>query len=211
MEAGMQVDEYAARLEISYPEETNKLTTFFRIFVVIPIAIILGLVSGGTSTFDFGNTAFTMGASGGILAIPVALMILFRKRYPKWWFDWNLHLMRFGVRVSAYMFLLQHEYPSTEDEQSVHLDLDYPDAEEDLGRGMPLVKWFLAIPHYFVLFFLFLAVVVLAILSWFSILFTGKYPRGWFDFVVGVMRWSLRVEAYAFILITDKYPPFSLS
>jgi hypothetical protein len=137
-------------------------------------------------------------------------MILCRKKYPKWWFDWSLALVRFSYRVSAYLFLLRDEYPSTDEEQSVHLELVYPDAQNQLARGMPLVKWFLAIPHYVVLFFLGIATIVCIVIAWFAILFTGRYPQGLFDFVVGVMRWALRVEAYAFLLIVDKYPPFSL-
>ena len=137
-------------------------------------------------------------------------MLLFRQKYPRWWFAWNLAFTRFGARVAAYLLLLRDEYPSTEDEQAVHLDLDYPNAKNDLNRWLPLVKWFLAITHYVVLVFLGLAVFFVVIVAWFAILFTGSYPRDLFTFVVGVMRWGLRVEAYALLLITDRYPPFSL-
>jgi hypothetical protein len=137
-------------------------------------------------------------------------MILFRKKYPKWWFDWNLALTRFSYRVGAYFLLLRDEYPSTDEEQAIHLNLVYPDAERDLGRGWPLIKWFLAIPHYIVLFFLAIGVFVVWIIAWFAILFTGRYPKGLFDYVVGVSRWGLRVSAYAILLTTDKYPEFSL-
>ena len=137
------------------------------------------------------------------------LMILFRKRYPRWWFDFNLELTRFTARVGVYMALLTDEYPSTVDAQSVALDIDYPDAEHDLRRGLPLVKWFLAIPHYIVLFFLAIGAFFAVIAAWFAILFTGRYPRGLFNFVVGVGRWGMRVNAYAFLLTTDQYPPRS--
>jgi hypothetical protein len=137
-------------------------------------------------------------------------MILFRAKYPKWWFDWNLAFTRFSYRLSAYILLLRDEYPSTDEEQAIHLDLIYPDAQTELGRGWPLIKWFLALPHYIVLVFLAIAVFVVWIIAWFAILFTGRYPRGLFDFTSGVLRWGLRVGAYAFLLITDKYPAFSL-
>ena len=138
-------------------------------------------------------------------------MILFRQKYPRWWFDWNLELLRFTNRVGAYLFLLRDEYPSTDEEQAVHLEMPYPDARTELNRWLPLVKWILAIPHYIVLFFLGIAALVVIIIAWFAILFTGRYPQGLFDFVVGTMRWSARVVGYAFVMVTDRYPPFSLN
>lgn len=202
---------YPANLNVDYPDRNlNRLTTFFRIFTVIPIAIILGLITNAFIRSGDNSGGWQWTASFGFLFLPLVLMILFRKKYPKWWFDWNLALSRFSYRVTAYLALLRDEYPSTDEEQAVHLDLVYPDAQTQLGRGWPLIKWLLAIPHYIVLFFLTIAAVVCVIIAWFAILFTGRYPRGLFDFVVGVGRWGLRVEAYAFLLITDKYPPFSL-
>jgi hypothetical protein len=203
---------YPASLVIDYPDrKLNRLTSFFRVFWVIPIAIILGLMT---------DTAITCGthlegwrtslSAGGLLVIPLVLMILFRAKYPRWWFDWNLAFTRFVYRVSAYMLLLRDEYPSTDEEQSVHLELRYPDIATELDRAMPLIKWFLAIPHYIVLACLAVVVVVIWIIAWFAILFTGRYPRGMFDFTVGVLRWGLRVSAYAFLLVTDKYPAFSM-
>ena len=213
---------YPARLEIDYPEKLDRLSTFFRIFWLIPIAIILSLVSGAGETIT--NTVFlndageiirkTQQTAGGLVAGLVsatALMILFRRIYPRWWFDFSRELTRFEARVSAYAGLLTDRYPSTVDEQAVHLEIDYPDVEKDLKRGMPLVKWFLAIPHYFVLFFLSIASFFALIIAWFAILFTGRYPRRLFNFNVGVNRWWLRVKAYAFLLVTDTYPPFSLA
>ena len=140
-----------------------------------------------------------------------ALMLLFRQKYPRWWFDWNLGLVRFGTRVYAYLALLRDEYPSTDDEQAVHIDIPYPDAPRELNRWLPLVKWFLAIPHFVVLGLLAVGACVGVIIAWFAILFTGRYPRSLFDFVVGVFRWWLRVAAYALLLTTDRYPPFRLS
>ena len=192
--------------------ELNRATTAFRIFVAIPIFIVLGTVSGGTWQWSHGrgSTAVAAGA-GGVLFLGPLLMILFRQKYPRWWFDWNLELQRFSNRVGAYLALMNDRYPSTTDHQSVYLDYDYPDAISDLNRWLPLVKWFLAIPHYVVLFFLDVAAVVAVMVTWFAILFTGQYPKGIFDFVEGVILWNNRVIAYAFTLVTDRYPPFSLA
>ena len=210
---------YPARLEIDYAERLDRVTSFFRLLWVIPIAIVLGLLTGGgTTTYTTVTTTDATvekvtQSSGGIvtgLFLATALMIIVRVKYPRWWFDFSRELTRFGARVGAYFLLLTDGYPSTDEEQAVHLELDYPNVEADLNRWMPLVKWLLAIPHYFVLIFLWVAVVFVTFIAWIVILFTGKYPRGMFDFVVGVGRWSLRVDAYAFLLLTDDYPPFSL-
>lgn len=215
----MDTQTYPAQLQIDEQERLGRASTIFRIILIIPIALLLNfLVSGGESTTVVVNRSgdvvsqATSWGSGiiGTLFFVTLLMILFRKRYPRWWFDFNLALHRFITRVLAYLFLLTDKYPSTEDEQNVHLDLRYPDAQTELMRGMPLVKWLLAIPHYIVLFFLWIAAYVVIVLSWFAIIFTGRYPKAFFEFVVGVMRWSWRVQSYAFILATDKYPPFSL-
>ena len=213
--------EYAARLEIDYPEKLDRLTTFFRIIWIIPIAIILGFVSGAGETVTHTvilneagevvrTTRDTVGGLASGLFAATALMIIFRQRYPRWWFDFSRELTRFGLRVGAYLFLLTDQYPSTVDEQSVHLEIDYPDVKSDLNRWMPLVKWLLAVPHYIVLFFLAIAALFAAICAWFAILATGQYPRALFDFIVGVGRWGLRVDAYVNLLVTDRYPPFSL-
>ena len=202
---------YPATLTIDYPDRPlNRLTTFFRIFTLIPIAIILALVSGGTFDWSGSGSWTWLYAAGGTLFLPVLLMILFRQKYPKWWFDWNVALLKFGTRVGAYIGLLTDVYPSTDDEQSVHIEIPHPDVPKDLNRWLPLVKWFLAIPHYIVLAVLGIAAIVCVVIAWFAILFTGRYPKGLFDFVVGASRWGLRVAAYAFLLTTDRYPLFSL-
>lgn len=201
---------YPADLSIDYPEKSDRLTTFFRIFTVIPILIILVLLVNGTYESHSEQGWRYMYHAAGFVVVPTVLMILFRKKYPRWWFDWNLALTKFATRVFSYLILLTDEYPSTDQDQAVHIEIPYPDAKNELRRGMPLIKWFLAIPHVFILCFLYVAVVVITIISWFSILFTGNYPKGLFKFAVGVMRWSLRVNAYAVLLTTDKYPPFSL-
>jgi hypothetical protein len=206
-------DDHPVRFSVDYPDrELNRLTTAFRIFTVIPIAIVLGSIGGFQSRGDVGRSGNTLIAVGGtgLLFLPPLLMILFRQKYPRWWFDWNLELLRFTNRVGVYVALMDDRYPSTDEQQSVHLDLSYPDAAQGLNRWLPLVKWFLAIPHYIVLFFLYIGVVFAVIAAWFAILFTGRYPRGIFDYVEGVIRWHNRVVGYAFILVTDVYPPFQL-
>ena len=199
---------YPVQLSVDYPDRPlNRLTTFFRLFLAIPICIVAATVGGGV--IGWGNWETALGV-GGVLFFGPLLMILFRRKYPRWWFDWNLTLTRFSTRVTVYLALLRDEYPSTDEEQAVHLDITYPDVEEDLNRWLPLVKWLLAIPHYIVLFFLCIAAFVVVVVCWFVILFTGRYPRDLFNFVVGTMRWGLRVEAYALMLTTDRYPPFRL-
>ena len=205
--------EYSARLNVDYPEELNRLTTLFRIIWIIPIAIILAIITMAGETVIVNEAGEVIEKTGGIaggLALATALMIVFRQHYPRWWFDFARELVRFEGRVFAYLTLLTDRYPSTVDEQAVHIEVDYPDVERDLNRWLPLVKWLLALPHYIVLAFLGLLAVLAVVAAWFSILLTGRYPRALFDFVVGVWRWALRVGAYAFLLVTDRYPPFSL-
>jgi Domain of unknown function (DUF4389) len=206
-------DEYPVRFAVDYPDrELDRLSSAFRIFAIIPIAIVLGTIGGysarwGTSTT--GTTEVALGGTG-LLFVPAVLMILFRQKYPRWWFDWNRELLRFGNRVGVYLALMDDRYPSTDEEQSVHLDFPYPDAQAGLNRWLPLVKWLLAIPHYFVLLFLDVGAFLAVIGAWFAILFTGRYPRSIFDYVEGVIRWQNRVIGYAAILVTDEYPPFRL-
>lgn len=215
MESQEPSDTYAARLAIDYPEKLDRFTTFFRLFWVIPISIIAGLLmSYGTNTWVTETGEIVQTSTGGITAslwFATVLMIVFRVKYPRWWFDFSKELSRFLARVGAYFALLTDDYPSTDEEQAVHLELDYPNVEQDLNRWLPLVKWLLAIPHYFVLMFLFMGALISVVIAWFAILFTGRYPRGLFNYVVGVIRWALRVDAYAFLLLTDDYPPFRLS
>ncbi|MGB2850293.1 MAG: DUF4389 domain-containing protein [Solirubrobacterales bacterium] len=207
------MDPYPVRYAVEYPErQLDRLTSFFRFFTVIPILIVVGAIVGySTGYSEAAEGSVNIAISGvGILFFPALLLILFRGRYPRWWFDWNLQLLRFLNRVAVYALLMDDRYPSTEDQQSVHLEFPYPNVEADLNRGLPLVKWLLAIPHYIVLFFLHIGVVISAVIAWFAILFTGRYPRSLFDYIEGVLRWHNRVAGYAFVLITDDYPPFRL-
>jgi Domain of unknown function (DUF4389) len=203
---------YPVSFAVDYPDrDLDRVSTAFRIFAVIPIAIVLASIGGYSGQWHGGAETNTVAAGGaGLLFIPPLLMILFRQKYPRWWYDWNLQLLRFTNRVGIYVALMDDRYPSTDEEQAVHLDFPYPDANQGLNRWLPLIKWFLAIPHYIVLFFLYIAVFFTVIAAWFAILFTGRYPRGIFDLVEGVIRWHNRVVGYAFVLVTDTYPPFRL-
>ena len=208
------VSDYPVTFSVEYPErKLNRVTSAFRIFTAIPIIIVISFFGSGGAPYDdpYGGTVALGGVTAGLLFIPVLLMVLFREKYPRWWYDWNLQLSRFTSRVGIYLALMDDRYPSTDEQQAVHLDFPYPDAKLDLDRGMPLVKWLLAIPHYFLLLFLYLGAFFAVIFAWFAILFTGRYPRGLFGFVEGVNRWHWRVVGYAFLLATDKYPPFRLA
>ena len=203
---------YPVQFDVDYPDrELNRWSTAFRIFAAIPI-LILAATIGGTSYANWGGHATNASITTvGLLTLPVVLMIVFRQKYPRWWYDWNLELMRFLNRIGVYLSLLDDRYPSTDERQSVTFDMPYPDAKNGLNRWLPLVKWLLAIPHYVVLVFLGIAAFAVVVFAWFAIIFTGRYPRGAFDFVVGVTRWYNRVLGYAFALVTDEYPPFRLS
>lgn len=203
---------YPLQLTVDYPDRgLDRVTTLFRAFTAIPILLVLGAVSAWTLQSNNHHNRGTVAAAGGALFLAPLLMILFRQKYPRWWFDWNRELLRFSDRVVAYLLLMSDTYPSTDDEQSVHVEMAYPDAKQDLNRWLPLVKWLLAIPHYVVLLFLFIGALLAVVTAWFAILFTGRYPRALFDYVEGVLRWQNRVLAYAFLLVTDAYPPFSLA
>jgi len=205
------VSNYPVQFDVDYPSRPlDRLTTAFRFLIAIPIVVLLTMLSGSTFNDGDHSTRNRLVIGGAAVFVPLVLMLVFRQKYPRWWFDCNLNLLRFSNRVTVYLALLDDRYPSTDEEQSVHLDFPYPEARQ-MNRWLPLVKWLLAIPHYVVLFFLSIAVLVSVIVAWFAILFTGRYPRSLFEFVVGVMRWSNRVNAYAFTLVTDQYPPFRLS
>ena len=204
---------YPVQFDVDYPEGgRNRLSALLRIILAIPIGIVIMFVSGYIDVGDaeLNNAINPAVAAGGVVWIATVLMIVFRQKYPRWWFDWNLEFLRFGARFEAFVGLLRDEYPSTDEEQSVHLDIEYPEVKEQLNRYLPIIKWLLAIPHYIALVVLSAIAFVVTILAWLTILVFGTYPRGMFNYVVGVSRWWLRVVAYAFVLSTDRYPPFSL-
>lgn len=202
---------YPVSFDVEYPaDKRNRVTVFFRVILALPAIVLLEMFVNSSSAYsgDTGTQAVVI--VGGFLFLPTLLLLLFRHRYPRWWFDFNVNLLAFTMRVMIYVYLLRDEYPSTEDRQALDLMVVYPDAKQDLSRGLPLVKWLLAIPHYFILGLLGIAVFFVTLIAWLAILFTGRYPRGLFDFTVGTLRWTTRVSAYAILLTTDRYPPFSL-
>ncbi|HEV2414875.1 MAG TPA: DUF4389 domain-containing protein [Candidatus Dormibacteraeota bacterium] len=205
------VSSYPVSFDVDFPSRPlGRLSTAFRFIIAIPIVVILTMLSGSTFGGDNKDARNTIVIGGAAVFVPLVLMLVFRQKYPRWWFDWNINVLRFSNRVTAYLALLDDQYPSTDEEQSVHLEFAYPDAQQ-LNRWLPLVKWLLAIPHYVVLFFLVIGALLAVVVAWFAILFTGTYPRALFSYVVGVLRWTNRVNAYAFTLVTDQYPPFRLS
>src|SRR4051812_41767224 len=208
-------ESYPVHFAVEYPDRPlRRLTTALRIFTVIPIGIVLASIGGyrgqwGGHASD--QTAPFVVSATGLFSLPPLLMIFVRQKYPRWWFDWNLELLRFTNRVGVYVALMDDRYPSTDEAQSVRLDAPYPDAVNGLNRWLPLVKWLMAIPHWILLAFLYLGALIAVVIAWFAILFTGRYPRGLFDYVEGVIRWHNRVMGYAVILVTDDYPPFRLA
>ncbi len=203
--------QYPVGFSVEYPDrQLNRLTTALRIFTVIPIAIVLATIEGFSGQWGADTESAIAVGGTGLLFLPPLLLIVFRQKYPRWWFDWNLQLLRFMNRIGVYLALMDDRYPSTDEQQAVRLDFDFPDARHGLNRWLPLVKWLLAIPHYIVLLFLYVGVIVAVIIAWFAIVFTGRYPRGLFDYVEGVIRWHNRVACYAFVLVCDEYPPFRL-
>ncbi len=209
----MDMSPYPVSFSVTYPSRSlDRVTTFFRLIVAIPILVVLGTVSAGAWDWSSDNDTMTGGAGMiGVLFLGPLLMIVFRQKYPRWWFDWNLELQRFSNRVCAYLALMDDRYPSTDEVQAVHLDYAYPDVQRELNRWLPLVKWVLALPHALILVVLNVAAVVAVVVAWVAILVTGRYPRGLFRFVEGVFRWNNRVIGYALTLVTDRYPPFRLT
>ena len=202
--------DYPVQFSVDYPQQPlNRLTTLFRLIMVIPILIVAALIPGFVNSGQAGTDQVSI--SIPLVWLPLVLILVFRHKYPRWWFDWNLELSRFVYRIEVYVLALRDEYPSTDDHQAVRLDIDYPDAQADLNRWLPLVKWLLAIPHYIVLAILGILAFVAVVLGWIMVVITAQYPRALFDFIVGVIRYGARVQAYAFILTTDRYPPFSIN
>src|SRR6202171_3845089 len=198
------VSNYPVQFDVDYPSRPlHRLTTAFRFLIAIPIVVVLTMLSGSTFNDSDNSARNSLVIGGAAVVVPLVLMLVFRQKDPRWWFDWNLNLLRFSHRVTAYLALLDDRYLSTDEDQSVHLDFAYPEAST-MNRWLPLVKWLLAIPHYFVLFFLWIGAFLTVIIAWFAILITGSYPRSLFNYVVGVLRWTNRVNGYAYTLVTDR-------
>jgi hypothetical protein len=198
---------YPVSFEVEYPEQLDRLSTAFRIILYIPVAIFLALIGGQAANYgDFDDArAISLGGGGGIvLAIWAAVIV--RQYVPHWMFDFQVALMRFEARAAGYLALLTDRFPAFEGEYPINFDVRYP---ERLNRWKVAIwKIITSIPHIIILIFLYLAAIVVVVIAWFAILFTGRYPQGLHTFVAGVFRWSLRVQAYIFSL-TDEYPPFS--
>src|ERR1700687_5819650 len=159
------VTSYPVQFDVDFPPlPLDRLTTALRIFAAIPILILLGLLSQDALQGGDHHTTTTFASGVGLLFLPIVLMLLFRQKYPRWWFDWNVNLLRFSNRVTAYLALLDDRYPSTDEDQSVHLDFAYPEARQ-MNRWLPLIKWLGALPHYVVPCFLTIGAVVAVIVA----------------------------------------------
>lgn len=180
----------------------KRLSVFFRPLLLLPVVILLSLLGGSSLSDDssWGSTVF----------LALALIVIFTGTYPTWLLTFIHGLQAFELKIGAYALLLRDEYPSLADRPFAQVL--YPNIEGGarLKRFMPLVKWFLAIPHYVVLLLTGIAVFLLTVLAWFSILFTGRYPTSFLPFVVGWLKYYNRVVGYAFTLVTDQYPQFRL-
>jgi hypothetical protein len=198
---------YPVSFEAEYPEQLGRLSSAFRIILYIPVAIFLALVGGQAFSYsDFGDvTSITLAGGGGIvLAIWAAVLV--RQYIPHWLFDFQVALMRFQARAYGYLALLTDRFPAFEGEYPINFEVSYPDR---LNRWKVAIwKIITSIPHIIILIFLYVAALVVVMIAWFAILFTGRYPQGLHTFVAGVFRWSFRVQAYIYSL-TDEYPPFS--
>ena len=202
---------YPVQFSVDYPESSNRLKVLVRIILAVPILVVATFISGAfmTGNSDFDESLVPLLAGGGLFIAPL-LMIVFRGKYPRWWFDWNLELSRFSARITAYVGLMRDEYPSTDEQQSVSLRIEYPDVKSELNRFLPIIKWLLVMPNLIVWMILAVVALFFTVMAWVSILIVGRYPKSLFTFVEGTIRWGYRIGAYAFILTTDRYPPFRL-
>jgi hypothetical protein len=200
---------YPVRLDVDYSETQSRWKALFRIFLAIPVLLFLALLSGGgggagEATRRGGEIA-AGGTSGVIVAIWVTIIV--RQRIPRWLFDFQAWVNRWGLRAIGYTALLTDEYPAFEADYPIRYEIDYPDR---LSRWKVLVwKAITSVPHLIVLALLSLTLIVVVFIAWVAILITGKYPRGLHTYVVGVLRWSARVQGYLYSL-TDEFPPFSM-
>ena len=184
--------------------ERNRLTAFFRIILVVPVFIFVSSFSPATAFSDD-----AAGILAGLMALPAGLAIVVRQVYPSYVLAFNEALLSLQTRVDVYLVLLTDEYPSIEENDLVSVTFPEVDAKQ-LNRWLPLIKWLLAVPLYIVGIVYIIYAALLTLLGWFSILFTGKYPEVCAEGVVGTIAYWNRVIGYAFLLVTDEYPTFSL-
>mmetsp|Transcript_12298 Transcript_12298/g.29571 ORF Transcript_12298/g.29571 Transcript_12298/m.29571 type:complete len:269 (-) Transcript_12298:213-1019(-) len=186
---------YPARLEVDYREDdVSRIEVLLRIFKIIPVLLFSAFV-------------------GSTLYLSTLIMVMFQLKYPRWWFDFRLEYKRYSTRIGTFVALMTDKYPSTTDEQIVHLDIDYPgqDVSQSMNRWGPLYKIILSVPHFFICFALKIGYLLALVVVWIYLLVAGgKYPKFIFDYIVSYWRWSLRYDAYTFLLVTDEYPPFSM-
>lgn len=184
---------YPLRFDVEYPERLSRWLIFVKWLLAIPHFIVL----------------YLLGLISELFLLIAFFSILFTKKFPRGLFDFIVNVYRWNANVLAYVGLLRDEYPPFSwdaGKYPVTFEVDY---QEEMGRFLPLIKWFLAIPHIIALMFIFIIAALLWFIAFFAILFTGKFPRGMFDFIVGAIRWNYRLNAYAYLL-RDEYPPFSL-
>ena len=179
----------------------DRITVFFRAILIIPIVILANYFNGYNSSHSY---------IGGFLFIPVVLTLLFRGAYPSYVLAFNKALVALSVRIAAYFLVLTDDYPSIEANEKV--GVEFPDIQGGriLSRGLPLVKWLLAIPLYIVGAVYMVYAMILTLLAWFTIVLTGEYPEWCASGVIGTISYWNRIYGYAYGLVTDEYPSFTL-
>ena len=184
----------------------NRKTVLFRGILVVPAFVFL--TSFSAATWSEGSDS-GIGAAG-IVFLPTLLALLFRKKYPSFVLTFNHAVLELGTRVFAYLFLLNDDYPSIE--RNPNVAVIFPDIEggAKLNRWLPLVKWFLAIPHYIVGSIYIALSVFVSVIAWVQTSATGKYPAWAGEIVLGSFAYWNRVQGYMLLLVTDEYPTFRL-
>jgi hypothetical protein len=185
-------DQPLAYFDVAYPPRLSRGLIFVKWLLAIPHYVVL----------------YLYGVAVGVITFVAWFAILFTGRYPRAMFEFTEGYLRWNANVFGYVYLLRDEYPPFSDRDGVYpvrFAIEYPNR---LSRWKIFLKWLFVIPHVVVLFFLWVAAAACTVIAWFAILFTGRYPRGLFGFVVGVYRWSARVNTYLYLL-TDHYPPFT--
>ena len=185
-------------------DNRDRMSVALRIFLVVPIAIFVSAFTAWSGSSEASTFL------SGLLFLPVLLALVFRGIYPSYVLDFNRALLALSTRVTAYIFLLNDKYPSIEDSADVKITFPEIAGGAKLNRYLPLVKWLLALPLYIVGFVYTIYGLAVLIFTWFTILFTGKMPAFSGGVLLGVTQFWNRVYGYAFLLVTDEYPSFSL-